>query len=154
MLFVLFHIGSDRYALDAKGVAEVLPLLDIKEIPQTPAGVAGAINYRGEPVPVIDLCAMALGRPAARKMNTRIILVRYPDSRGVARLLGLIAEKATETIRREASEFSMTGIANDGAPYLGPVASDGQGLIQWVAPDKLLSPAVRDVLFTRQQETI
>lgn len=152
MLFILFHIGADRYALDARQVAEVLPLLDIKEIPQTPAGVAGAINYRGEAVPVIDLCAMSLSRPAARKMNTRIILVLYPDSKGAARLLGLIAEKATETIRIESGDFSATGVANDGAPYLGPVASDGHGLIQWVDPEKILSPAVRHVLFTPQQE--
>ena len=52
MLFLLFQIGQHRYALDSRRVAEVLPLVDIKEIPHAPAGVAGVFNYRGVPVPV------------------------------------------------------------------------------------------------------
>ena len=55
MLFLTFQLGVDRYALDAKRVAEVLPLVDIKQIPHAPAGVAGVFNYRGTPVPVIGI---------------------------------------------------------------------------------------------------
>lgn len=153
MLFLLFQLGGDRYALDAMQVAEVLPLLAIKQIPLAPAGVAGAINYRGVAVPVIDLSELSLGRPAARKLNTRIVLVHYADRQGTPQLLGLIAEKATETMRREPAEFSTSGISNDDAPYLGPVASDVLGLVQWIEVDKLLPAPVRDVLFRQLQES-
>ena len=74
---------------------------------------------------------------------------------GAKRLLGLIAEKATETMRREPGDFVASGVKNDGAPYLGPVASDARGLIQWVKVDKLLSASVRDTLFKQiAEETV
>ena len=117
MLFLQFQLGKDRYALDSSQVVEVLPLLGIKQIPQAPAGVAGAFNYRGKPVPVIDLSELALGRPARLHMSTRIIIVRYPDGNGTQHLLGLIAEKATETVRRDPADFADSGVVNDGAPY-------------------------------------
>ena len=37
MLFILFQLGQDCYALDAAQVAEVLPLVLVKKIPRAPA---------------------------------------------------------------------------------------------------------------------
>ena len=154
MLFILFQLGRDRYALDAAQVAEVLPLVQIKEIPQAPAGVSGVCNYRGSAVPVIDLSALVLGRPARRSLSTRLILVRYPTAAGDRRLLGLIAERATETLRREPAHFTATGLTPEGAPYLGPVLAEARGLIQWVEVDRLLPAPVRDALFQQPLATV
>ena len=152
MLFLCFQLGDDRYALDCNQVVEVVPLLGLKRIPQAPRAVAGVFNYRGAPVPVVDLSELALGRPAHRHMSTRIVVVRYPDSEGTEHLLGLIAEKATETVRRDAADFRDSGVVNEDAPYLGPVAADSKGLLQWIEVKKLLPPAVRDVLFKQALE--
>ncbi len=152
MLFILFQLDRDHYALDAGQVAEVLPLVQLKKIPHAPAGVAGVFTYRGTPVPVLDLSALALGRSAHARLSTRLLLVHYPDATGTKRLLGLIAEKATETLRRDPGDFVAAGVKSDGAPYLGPVASDARGLIQWIEVDKLLPASVRDVLFTQTVE--
>lgn len=148
MLFLLFQLGDARYALDANLVAEVLPCIAVTSIAQAPPGVAGVLNYRGSPVPAIDLSQLLLGRPAQRRMSTRLVLVHVPDRNGGSRLLGLIAEKATGTFRRERGDFVASGISNDRAPYLGPVATDAGGIVQWVDVTKLLTPSVRDVLFT------
>ena len=147
MLFLLFELGHERYALDVRQVAEVLPLLAIKPIPQAHAAVAGVMNFRGAPVPVIDVSQLTLGRPAERRLSTRIVLVHYPDAAGGTRLLGLIAERATQTLRRERADFVPSGVTSTGAPYLGPVAADPRGLLQWIDVTTLLPPAVRDVLF-------
>ena len=147
MLFLLFQLGRDRYALDSAQVAEVLPLLGIKQIPQVPRGIVGAFNYRGVPVAVVDLCEFALGRPARKQLSTRIVLVNYADAAGASRLLGLIAEKVTETLRCEPGDFAPAGVTTDAAPYLGPVRADERGLVQWIDPDKLLPMPVRDALF-------
>src|ERR1035437_3945760 len=88
MLFLLFQLGKERYALQASRVVEVVPLLELKQLPQAPKGVAGIINYRGRPVPVVDLCALTLGQPAAERFSTRIFIVNYPDDRGTNHLLG------------------------------------------------------------------
>lgn len=147
MLFLLFQLGDERYVLDAGQVAEVLPLVHIKRIPLAPPGVAGAFNYRGTPVPVVDLCQLALQRPAERRLSTRLVVVYYPDANQERRWLGLIAERVTGTLRREPQDFVTSGVSNAETPYLGLVASDAQGLMQWLDIDTLLPAAVRDVLY-------
>src|SRR6266403_5966949 len=82
MLFLLFQLGNDRYALEAKRVVEVVPLLALKRIPQAPRGVAGIFNYRGRPVPAVDLSELALGQPANERLSTRIIIIHYQDATG------------------------------------------------------------------------
>ena len=153
MLFLLFQLGQDRYALDTGRVAEVLPLVAITPIPQAPVEIAGLFNYRGAPIPAIDLSQLTLGRPARRRLNTRIVLVHYPDVHGDTHLLGLIAEKVSETVRRDASDFVPSGVTNDRAPYLGPVATDARGLTQRIDVERLLPASVRDVLFTPPDNT-
>ena len=152
-LLLVFQLGDDRYALEASQVAEVLPLAALTQIPQAPAAVAGLLDYRGVPVPVIDLSQLTLGRPARPRLNTRIVLVHYPDGFGATRLLGLIAERASETLRRDRSDFQVHGVTNGATPYLGPVATDARGLIQWVDAKQLLPQSVRDLLFRHAVET-
>ncbi len=148
MLFVLFQLGKDRYALEASRVVEVVPLLALKELPQAPNGVAGIFNYRGRPVPAVDLCALTLGQPARERFSTRIIIVNCPDSSGTNHLLGLIAEHATEMLRREASDFVNSGVKIGQAPYLGPILMDEQSPVQWIYEQRLLSEPVRNALFS------
>lgn len=154
MLFVLFKLGQDRFALDASRVAEVVPLVGLKRIPGAPRGVAGIFNYRGRFVPVVDLCELMLGRPAAERISTRIIVVNYPDATGENHLLGLIAEHTTETLRKERSDFVTPDMRGTSAPYLGPVLIDQQGVIQWINEQHLLSPNVRRLLFSETAELV
>jgi chemotaxis-related protein WspB len=149
MLFLLFAMGNDRFALDVRHIAEVLPLIRITEVPGAPDAMAGLVNYRGAPVPVIDLSQLALGRPAARILSTRIVMVHYPDGAGAVHLLGLIAERATRTARHEPSDFVASGITSAGTPFLGPVATDAHGLLQWIGVRTLLPVPIRDLLFNQ-----
>jgi chemotaxis-related protein WspB len=154
MLFVLFHLGKDRYVLEARRVLKVLPLVDLKKIPEAPRGVAGIFNYNGQPVPAIDLSELTLGQTAGERLSTRIILIHYPDETGRNQLLGLIAEHATEIIRRESGDFAEPGLRLDATPYLGPVLMDGAGPIQWVHEQRLLPDRLRDLLFCETVEQI
>lgn len=147
-LFLLFRIGSERYALRATEVAEVLPRLPLKPIAQAPKWVAGVFAYRGTVVPVIDLSALTFGHPAEARTSTRLVLVHYcPDERQPPRWLGLILEQATDTLRCNPEDFQAYGLDNRQAPYLGPVREDAQGLVQWVRVNDLLDDAVRSLLF-------
>ena len=147
MLFLVFELGKDRYALDVHQIAAVMPLVGVKQIPRAPQAMNGLFNYRGAAVPVVDLSQLTLGRPSVRRLSTRIVLVHYPDESGRTHLLGLIAERATRTARHEPSEFVASGVTNDGAPYLGPVVTDARGLLQWIDVRTLLPPSFRDLLF-------
>lgn len=147
MLFLLFQIGPDRYALEASRVVEVIPMLGLKKIPQAPRGVAGMFNYRGEIVPAIDLSELTTGSPAVERLSTRILVVRSSVEGRGPRLLGLIAERATTTLRKEPGEFVDPGLTPDSAAYLGPVLLDDQGVIQWIQEQKLLPENLRQLLF-------
>jgi len=150
MLFLVFQLGPDRYALDVHCVVEVLPLLDIKRIPQAQPAIAGICNYRGVPVPVIDLNQLMSNRPAQARFNTRIVLVRYREDDTNERLLGLIAEQVNETVKRDAADFIDSGVDGGAARYLGPVAPDAAGMLQWIHVEMLLPPALRALLFKAQ----
>lgn len=148
MLFLLLRLGRDRYALEAGSVEEVLPLLELKALPQAPAGIAGLFSYHGTPVPVLDLGLLALGRPARRRFSTRIALVKLADAGGEQKkLLGLMAEQMTQTLHRAPEEFTDSGVNCVEAPWLGAVTSDDAGLIQRIDVERLLPPAVRAALF-------
>jgi chemotaxis-related protein WspB len=148
MLFIIFQLGRDRYALDARELVEILPLAHVKRLPHAPTGIAGMLDYHGITLPVVDLSELALGRAATERISTRILIVEY----GAGRRLALIAERANEMLQREARDFVTSEVAVANAPYLGPVTGDTRGIVQWIAPQKLLSPAVHDALFHQVQE--
>jgi len=152
MVYLLFQIGAERYALAASGIAAVEPLVRLKQIPQAAAGVAGVMDYHGQPVPVVDLSAMALGQPAQASLSTRLVLVRYLCPDGRERLLGLLAEGATETARYKSRDFQDPGVVAGGARYLGPVVHDARGIVQRIEVAQLLTPEVRDVLWQQAGE--
>ena len=141
-LFLVFHIGDERYALPATDVVEVLPRLPLKPIAQAPVWVAGVFAHRGQVVPVIDISAMTFGKTAVARTSTRLVLVNY---RG--QLLGLMLEQASDTLRCNPADFQPYGLDNRDAPYLGPVRKDQHGLLQWISVDELLSPAVSALIF-------
>ena len=148
MLYLMMTVDASRCAIDVATVIEVVPLVDITPLPGTPDAVAGLLTYRGAPVPVVDLSRLVAGRQSARRMSTRVILVKYPDGRGGTRPLGLLAERVTRTIRREAGTFVDPGVDRRGGALAGPVATDEDGVIHWIDPASLLPAAVRAALFT------
>lgn len=147
MLFLLFQLGPDRYALPARDIVEVLPLVALKTLPRAAPGVAGLVNFRGAAVPVIDLSALALGQPAQSRVSTRLLVVRYAPPRGGEHLLGLVAERATETLQRTPEDFQPTGVDQGIARWLGPVVRDPRGLIQRVDVAAMLTEELHAALF-------
>ncbi|MBC3197596.1 chemotaxis protein CheW [Pseudomonas poae] len=150
-LFLLFHIGSERFALKATEVAEVLPRLPLKPIAHAPVWVPGIFAHRGALVPVIDLSALTFGTAAQARTSTRLVLVNYqPQPWAEPRRLGLILEQATDTLRCDPAEFQPYGLDNRQAPYLGPVRVDAAGLTQWIGVNDLLTEDVRALLFSAE----
>lgn len=140
MLLLLFQLDQHRYALDARRIVELLPMVELMEVAHAPAGVAGLFNYRGTPVPAIDLSQVILGRPAQLRLHTRIVLVNLADDGGAPHLVGLIAERATQTLRRERDDFVASGMA---VPHQGAVAADADGFTQWIELEQLVPEALR-----------
>ena len=147
MLFLIFQLGKDRYAVEANRVLEVLPLVELKKLPQAPKGVAGIFNLRGRPVPAVDLNELSFGTPSRERLTTRIVVIEHTDAGGQTHPLGLIAEQVTQTLRKESRDFVDSGVSLAAAPYLGPVLMDGKGPIQWLHANGLISEPIRELLF-------
>ncbi|HVM48773.1 MAG TPA: chemotaxis protein CheW [Candidatus Acidoferrum sp.] len=146
MLFLLFQVGENRYALETSRVVEVVPLVELKPLPQAPEGVAGVFDYRGRPIPAVDLASLMLGRPARELLSTRIVVVNYPDDFGSNHFLGLVAERVTSTLRKDARDFVDPGGHPGLSPQLGPILMEDGTAIQWVHERRWLPQRVSELL--------
>lgn len=137
MLILLFYIGDVIYTIKCEKVREIAPMVVLKEIPHTPDFFAGLFNYRGMIVPVIDLCQLIEKRPCEIRLSTRIILVDYHGKSGNSHILGLMAERVTETIRKPKDAFVFPGIRSEDAPYMGGIVMEEKQMIQYIDLDLL-----------------
>lgn len=147
MLLLSFYIGIERYTLPAKDVVEILPLTKIKRIPHAPEFILGILDYRGAPVPIIDLCQLIEQRNCNKVLSSRIILLHYIDAFHQPHILGVTAEKVTETININKDNFHSSGISLNEAPYLGAVTNENDNVIQFIETNKLLPQEVQSMLF-------
>ncbi len=145
MLFILFRLGREQYALNAAHIIEVIPRLPLRPQPGAPDFVAGLLNFRGKIVPVLDLGALTLGTPCVGQLSTRIILIDYSLKSGAKKILGLIAEAVTDAVEREPQEF--VAVAAGQASHLGKIALDDGGMVQCILPEHILPPSLETLLF-------
>lgn len=153
MLVLQFRIGGDYFGLEVKTIIEVAPLVTLRKIPHAADYIAGLLNYRGILVPVIDLSALLIMVPSRPLMSTRIVLVHYELSPVVSRVLGLIAEGATEVISCHESRMQPPGIAIEDAPYLGKIWVDEKKSLQLIDLHKILPEDLQIALFAEIEET-
>ncbi len=76
MELVVAVVSGHRWGLPLACVERVLPMVAVSALPQSPAGVRGAVNVHGEIVPVLDL-DVRLGRPPHDPgVDGRLVLAR------------------------------------------------------------------------------
>jgi chemotaxis-related protein WspB len=138
MLLLLFEIGEERYALPTTRVREIIPLVRLKKIPKTADYLAGLINFRGQPVPVVDLCVLIDNRSCEARLSTRIIMMEYPREGDNSKLLGMIAENVTETFKSEFAAPTTSGVLLDKNLYDQGVKTGSDEMIQWFDLKKIL----------------
>jgi purine-binding chemotaxis protein CheW len=97
---LVFHLGSQAYALSLGDVQEVLPLPLLAQPPLMPALLAGFLNLGGSAVPVIRLDHLfERGQRVVAGRYTPLVLLR-PHAGGIA----LLVERVSEIIRVGAAE--------------------------------------------------
>lgn len=137
MLVLLFYLGDTLYTMKCDRIREIAPMVRLKPVPHSPDYMAGLFNYRGSVVPVIDLRRLIQGTPCEMRLSTRIILVEYPGKDGTSILLGLMAERITETARKPDHALVSPGLRLEEAPYLGGLIMENRQMIQYIDLDLL-----------------
>lgn len=148
MLALLFTIGTERFGLDAGEIVEVAPLVELTKPAQPHDFVAGEFSYRGTPTPVIDLGCLTGQPPCPALLSTRIILVRRPSPKQPDRVVGLLAEKVTETVHLTPEQLHTTAPQMDEAAFKTPLNLDGFGTVQLLHLDRLLPATVLDLVLS------
>lgn len=138
MLHVLCRVGQDAYAIPCDTVDMVLPFAQLKVLPGAERGLAGVLDYRGQPIPVVDLSLLLAGQRAREAFGTRIILCAVEGLRSGK--IGLIAEGVSEVADFEERDFQSAGAQGD--PAVSKVASLRGGLIQRIEVPGILPPEI------------
>ena len=137
MLVLLFYLGNTMYTMKCEKVREVAPMVKLKEVPHAPDYFAGLFNYRGVIVPVIDLRRLIQGHPCEIRLSTRIILVDYVRDDNTPYIIGFMAERITEAVRKSEDAFVSPGVSMQEAPYLGGFVMENKEMIQYIDLDLL-----------------
>ena len=88
--YLTFKLDNEEYGVEILKVREIMGLLDITKVPQTPGFVEGVINLRGKVIPVIDLRAK-FGLPRTPYNDQTCIIVV-----DVGMMTGIIVDTVSE----------------------------------------------------------
>lgn len=146
MLCLYLNAGSERLAIPASRVLEVVPAVRLHRPAGVPDWVAGVFRYRGAVTPVIDLPRLASGSTGTARLRTRIVLVEYPTPDG-PRPLGLLAERVTDLGELNTSGAEYAPVAVGDGPDLGPMVADAEGVVRLPTVERLVPLAHRSALF-------
>ena len=95
--FLSFCLGHEEYGIEILRVREIIGLLDITPLPQTPDYVKGVVNLRGKIIPVIELRAKFGMSSVEYTEETCIIVVEVTDPDGVERFqTGVVVDTVSE----------------------------------------------------------
>jgi purine-binding chemotaxis protein CheW len=98
--YLTFALAKEEYGLEILKVREIMGMMDITAVPNTPAYVKGVINLRGKVIPVIDL-RLKFGLEEREMTNETCIIVVEVDSA----LMGLIVDKVLEVSDIDGSDI-------------------------------------------------
>ena len=88
--YLTFLLAGEEYGLEILKVREIIGLMDITRVPQTPDFVEGVINLRGKVIPVVDLRTKFGLERAEYNEETCVIVV------DVDMLMGIIVDTVQE----------------------------------------------------------
>lgn len=147
MLLLLFKLQDDAYAIDSAKVVEVLPFLLTQKIPMTPKFIIGMANYRGNPIPVIDLGLLLNEQPCRQQLSTRIILISLSLGSQFKKIIGLLAENVTETIKPPKGWQPKPA---EHGPIFIEQAVTRHPMVRWFQPEQMLPEDIPGLSFLEQ----
>ena len=88
-----FSLGDQQYGTHISQVKEVVRIIEVTKVPETPPFVEGVINYRGELVSVLNLKKYLGIKTTENGLNTPIIIVQADGQH-----LGVIVDSVSEVL--------------------------------------------------------
>ena len=105
--YLTFLIGKEEFGVAVLKVREIMGILDITVVPQTPAYLKGVINLRGKAIPVVDLRLKFGLSSIDYTQRTCIIVVQLQGASG-SLLMGIVVDEVSEVLTLTSSDIEDT----------------------------------------------
>ncbi len=89
--FLTFVLGDEIYGIEILKAREIIGLMDITTVPQTPDYMKGVINLRGKVIPVIDLRTKFSMQEEEHTQETCVIVVEVNNTS-----IGIVVDSVSE----------------------------------------------------------
>ncbi|HYA13465.1 MAG TPA: chemotaxis protein CheW [Syntrophales bacterium] len=106
--YLTFSLRGEEYGIEIIKVKEIIGIMNITTIPQTPAYVRGVINLRGKVIPVIDLRLKFGMEESPYTDRTCIVVVDIYESSKGNFFMGIIVDSVSEVINIRGEEIEKT----------------------------------------------
>ena len=137
---LIFNLDSQEYGIGIIGVKEIIGMMPIRTIPQSPEFVKGVINLRGKVIPVIDLRLKFGLEELDYDERTCIIIVEVNGKSDTAQV-GMVVDAVSEVLNvkgEDIEEAPSFGVNVDTEVILG-MAKTEDGVRILLDTDRLLS---------------
>jgi purine-binding chemotaxis protein CheW len=105
--YLTFFLADEEYGIGILKIKEIIGMMPITTVPQTPEFVKGVINLRGKVIPVIDL-RLRFGMEAIDYTErTCIIVVEIDGSAGTVQI-GIVVDAVSEVLNVNEEEIEET----------------------------------------------
>ena len=105
--YLTFTLAEEEYGIGILKIKEIIGMLPITSVPQTPDFVKGVINLRGKVIPVIDLRLRFGIREIDYTERTCIIVVEIAGQAGTV-LIGIVVDSVSEVLNVKGDDIEDT----------------------------------------------
>ncbi len=105
--FLTFSLDQEEYGIGILKVKEIIGMMRVTPVPQTPEHVKGVINLRGKVIPVIDL-RIRFGMSSAEYTDRTCIVVVETDSDRGRLHIGVVVDSVSEVLNIKGSDIENT----------------------------------------------
>ena len=105
--YLTFSMGAEEYGISILKIKEIIGMLPITTVPQTPKFVKGVINLRGKVIPVIDLRLRFNMEAIPYTERTCIIVIEIEGEEGNI-LTGIVVDSVSEVLNIRDKEIADT----------------------------------------------
>ena len=95
--YLTFTLADEEYRIGILKIKEIIGMMSITTVPQTPEFVKGVINLRGKVIPVMDLRLRFGMEPIDYNERTCIIVVEIEGVAGTIQI-GLVVDTVSEVL--------------------------------------------------------
>jgi len=105
--YLTFSLADEEYGIGILKIREIIGMIPVTSVPQTPEFVKGVINLRGKVIPVVDLRLRFGMQPIDYTERTCIIVVEIEGQTGTVQI-GIVVDSVSEVLNIKGEDIEET----------------------------------------------